>query len=213
MTVIRKDSKNAVLSIYPLFPNIVHCIEIKDFGKIQDELIDFVYNEENENPVGQLYSNKGGWQSNPFYHQSDNILFSLLYKHVGDYFSDTDFFRENLKYGYSGLWLNINKNGDYNSWHCHPNAELAGVMWIQVPTEGDSGRIKFTSPHEFIESKSFRMYNSNVDSEHLLPDCAYAFKPTAGTILIFPAHLYHEVEPNQTRSDRISASFNINLLP
>ena len=213
MTVIRKDSKNAVLSIYPLFPNIVHCIEIKDFGKIQDELIDFVYNEENENPVGQIYSNRGGWQSNPFYHQSDNILFSLLYKHVGDYFSDTDFFRENLKYGYSGLWLNINKNGDYNSWHCHPNAELAGVMWIQVPTEGDSGRIKFTSPHEFVESKSFRMYNSNVDSEHLLPDCAYAFKPTAGTILIFPAHLYHEVEPNQTRSDRISASFNINLLP
>ena len=29
------------MTIYPLFPNIVHSIEIKDFGKIQDELIDF----------------------------------------------------------------------------------------------------------------------------------------------------------------------------
>ena len=66
------------MTIYPLFPNIVHSIEIKDFGKIQDELIDFVYNEENENPIGQIYSNRGGWQSNPFYHQSDNILFSLF---------------------------------------------------------------------------------------------------------------------------------------
>ena len=201
------------MTIYPLFPNIVHSIEIKDFGKIQDELIDFVYNEENENPVGQLYSNKGGWQSNPFYHQSENILFSILNKEITSYFSNTDLFRENFRYGYSGLWLNINKNGDYNSWHCHPSADLAGVIWIQVPTEGDSGRIKFTSPHEFTEHKSFKMYNPEVRDELTLPDSAYAFKPVPGTILIFPAHLYHEVEMNQTRNDRISASFNINLLP
>ena len=197
------------MTFYHLFPNIVHSIEIKDFGKIQDELIDFVYNEENENPVGQLFSNKGGWQSNPFYHQGDNILFSTLYKHIGDYFSNTDLFRENLRYGYSGLWLNINKGGDYNSMHLHPNSDLAGVFWIQVPTEGDSGRIKFTSPHEFTEHKIFKMYNDKGAVEN---DCGYAFKPVPGTILIFPAHLYHEVEMNQTRNDRISASFNINLL-
>ena len=200
------------MTIYPLFPNIVHSIEIKDFGKIQDELIDFVYNEENENPIGQIYSNRGGWQSNPFYHGSENILFSILSKEITSYFSNTDLFRENFKYGYSGLWLNINKGGDYNTWHCHPSADLAGVIWIQVPTEGDSGRIKFMSPHEFTEHKTFRMYNDKLGVENLLPDCGYAFKPVPGTILIFPAHLYHEVEMNQTRNDRISASFNINLL-
>ena len=200
------------MTIYPLFPNIVHSIEIKDFGKIQDELIDFVYNEENENPIGQIYSNRGGWQSNPCYHESENILFSILNKEITSYFSNTDLFRENFKYGYSGLWLNINKGGDYNTWHCHPSADLAGVIWIQVPTEGDSGRIKFMSPHEFTEYKTFRMYNDKLGVENLLPDCGYAFKPVPGTILIFPAHLYHEVEMNQTRNDRISASFNINLL-
>ena len=200
------------MTIYPLFPNIVHSIEIKDFGKIQDELIDFVYNEENENPIGQIYSNRGGWQSNPFYHESENILFSILNKEITSYFSNTDLFRENFRYGYSGLWLNINRNGDYNSWHSHPTADLAGVIWIQVPTEGDSGRIKFTSPHEFTEHKSFKMYNPEVRDELTLPDSAYALKPVPGTILIFPAHLYHQVEPNQTRNDRISASFNINLL-
>ena len=200
------------MTIYPLFPNIVHSIEIKDFGKIQDELIDFVYNEENENPIGQIYSNRGGWQSNPFYHESENILFSILNKEITSYFSNTDLFRENFRYGYSGLWLNINKGGDYNSWHSHPNSDLAGVIWIQVPIEGDSGRIKFTSPHEFTEHKSFKMYNPEVRDELTLPDSAYALKPVPGTILIFPAHLYHEVEMNQTRNDRISASFNINLL-
>ena len=89
------------MTIYPLFPNIVHSIEIKDFGKIQDELIDFVYNEENENPIGQIYSNRGGWQSNPFYHESENILFSILNKEITSYFSNTDLFRENFRYGYS----------------------------------------------------------------------------------------------------------------
>ena len=197
------------MTFYPLFPNIVHYIEIKDFGKIQDELTDFVYNEENENPIGQIYSNRGGWQSNPFYHQSENILFSILNKEITSYFSNTDLFRENFRYGYSGLWLNINKGGDYNSMHLHPNSDLAGVFWIQVPIEGDSGRIKFTSPHEFTEHKIFKMYNDKGAVEN---DCGYAFKPVPGTILIFPAHLYHEVEMNQTRNDRISASFNINLL-
>ena len=78
------------MTFYPLFPNIVHYIEIKDFGKIQDELVDFVYNEENENPVGQIFSNRGGWQSNPYYHESENILFSTLNKHIRNYFSTTE---------------------------------------------------------------------------------------------------------------------------
>ena len=209
------------MTFYPLFPNIVHYIEIKDFGKIQDELTDFVYNEENENPVGQIFSNRGGWQSNPYYHESENILFSTLNKHIRNYFSTTEvglngvtshLFRENLKFEYSGIWLNINKNGDYNQLHCHPTADLSGVIWIQVPTEGDIGNIKFMSPHEFAEYKSFRMYNPQLRDNLTLPDYGYSFKPRPGTILLFPSHLYHEVEVNQTRNDRISASFNINLL-
>ena len=84
-------------------------------------MVDFVYNEENENPVGQIFSNRGGWQSNPYYHESENILFSTLNKHIRNYFSTTEvglngvtshLFRENLKFEYSGIWLNINKNGD-----------------------------------------------------------------------------------------------------
>ena len=47
--------------IHSVFPNLIHSIEIENFKKIQGELIDFVYNEESENPIGQLFSNRGGW--------------------------------------------------------------------------------------------------------------------------------------------------------
>ena len=104
--------------------------------------------------------------------------------------------------------MNINKSGDYNAWHCHPNCDLSGVFWIEVPADG--GNINFASPHEFIEHKSFKIYNSRVTDEFNYSE-GYGVNPSVGTILIFPSHLYHEVLPNQTRNDRISASFNLNI--
>ena len=38
---------------------------------------------------------------------------------------------------------------------------------------------------------------------------SYAFCPLEGRIFVFPAHLAHQVEPNQSNEDRISISFNI----
>ena len=194
--------------INAVFPNLIHSIQIKNFEKVQNELIDFVYAEESKNPIGQLFSNRGGWQSNPFYHENDNLLFSTLNEEIESYFSDSSIFRENLKISYTGMWLNINKSGDYNSWHCHPNCDFSGVFWIEVPADG--GNINFASPHEFVEHKSFKIYNSRVTDQFNYSE-GYRVNPSAGTIIIFPSHLYHEVLPNQTRNDRISASFNLNI--
>ena len=77
--------------IHSVFPNLIHSIEIENFKKIQGELIDFVYNEESENPIGQLFSNRGVWQSNPFYHETipypyDNLLFSTIIGALFGYF-------------------------------------------------------------------------------------------------------------------------------
>ena len=34
------------------------------------------------------------------------------------------------------------------------------------------------------------------------------YKPKAGTIIMFPAWLWHEVKPNESNDIRISVSFN-----
>ena len=41
---------------------------------------------------------------------------------------------------------------------------------------------------------------------HLWRDVSY--EPTAGTIIMFPAWLWHEVQPNNSQDLRISVSFN-----
>ena len=149
------------MTIYPLFHNIVHSIEIKDFGKIQDELIDFVYNEENENPIGQIYSNRGGWQSNPFYHQSDNILFSLLYKHVGDYFSDTDFFRENLKFEYSDLTAALIEQGFTITKNNEVSTALDETSKMMTDTFAGLGEIEVFTEEDVIATKDDAPADSN----------------------------------------------------
>ena len=40
----------------------------------------------------------------------------------------------------------------------------------------------------------------------------YIYEPREGSMLIFPAHLVHRVEENKSEKDRISISFNIDLL-
>ena len=40
----------------------------------------------------------------------------------------------------------------------------------------------------------------------------YYFLPTEGRMLLFPSHLQHEVFENKSNEDRISVSFNINLI-
>ena len=103
-------------------------------------------------------------------------------------------------------WININKKGDFNEKHNHPNCHLAGVLWIKCPE--NCGDISFDSPviyetHQEVESymQEFKEYNNFFHN--------YYFTQTEGRILVFPSHLNHQVLENKSNEDRISVSFNI----
>ena len=40
---------------------------------------------------------------------------------------------------------------------------------------------------------------------------SFHFNPVAGRLLVFPSHLEHHVDFNESQEDRISVSFNIRL--
>ena len=53
------------MPIIPVFPTIIHGIEVDNFKDMQDDLIDFVYAEQKKDPDGINVSNQGGgWHSN-----------------------------------------------------------------------------------------------------------------------------------------------------
>ena len=188
-----------------IFPSSIHSLGIDNFDNYRDKLIEEIYQERDEDPIGRKISNHGGWQSNQITIQKDRS--ELLKEIITNSVSKLPI-SEGV-YAVVEGWKNINAPGDFNVKHNHPRSNLSGVLWIKAPK--NSGNIVFTSPQFFDRfneldsyTKEFK-YNSNCYM-------TYYFPPTEGRILIFPSSLEHEVEKNKSSEDRISYSFNIKLI-
>ena len=53
-------------------------------------------------------------------------------------------------------------------------------------------------------------YSEEIAKEYNLYN-VYWMEPLEGTIIMFPSHIQHGVDMNESRQDRISASFNLKL--
>jgi len=188
-----------------LFPSVIHEVSIPNYKSIKDDLMRFVYQERAKDPKGVKFSNMGGWQSQPTYNTDENILIKTISAALIPYFSDNVFdMRKGIRY--EGLWININKRGDYNMAHDHPCCHMAGVFWINTPK--NSGTLNFRSPHSFDAGMEMMMYTKKFkDKSMAYPD--YGALPREGTILTFPSSLMHMVTTSESDEDRISASFNL----
>ena len=96
----------------------------------------------------------------------------------------------------------MNSTHAYNSPHRHSGYIWSGTYYVNVP-EGDnrqSGAIEFADPR-YID-KNNRLPNSPLFKDNL------HFKPTSGSMVIFPSYLLHWVTPNEDKEDRISIAFN-----
>ena len=189
-----------------IFPVSVHGYNISKFDEIQQQLIDYVYDLEKKDPIGVEKSNRGGWQSHTFQvNDKDNLLHDILIKSIFSLPTKRD---ESLAFDV-WAWVNINRSGDYNARHVHPNSHLAGVFWIKTPP--NSGNIEFTSSYEFVGFEELEKLYPDEFVEKYNSYRIYYFPPVAGDILIFPSHLQHEVKENKSDEDRISVSFNISI--
>ena len=187
-----------------LFPTTIHCFDIREFDKIQNDLINDAYKLREIEPIGNIVSNVGGWQSDSFFVDSNkNSLQDVLLSVITNI--------PNIKRGTktsSTAWININPSGAFNSKHNHPNSDFSGVLWIKCPK--DSGNIIFENPMGYHMFNQINSYDEDFKDQINLHHC-YWFPPIEGRVLIFPSHLEHEVEINKSNEDRISVSFNIRL--
>ena len=187
-----------------LFPIIIHCFDINGFEQIQNQLIDYSYELKKKNPVGEVFSNRGGWQSSCMDVKNDgDILQQFLINCVGGIPSIDESTSIHM-----ASWININCTNSYNIKHNHPGSHLAGVLWLKCPEK--CGNIIFNNPYDFTGVGELQAYTQDFKKEKNFYH-SYWFPPTEGRILIFPAHLEHHVEPNESKEDRISVSFNIFL--
>jgi len=106
-----------------------------------------------------------------------------------------------------GAWVNLCRNGGYNTIHNHPDCSWSGVYYVSTG-ERDPAAPKNSGYIEFLDP---RMGPTSVglNGPGALPKLKIA--PVAGLVLVFPSWLYHCVNSFQGTGERISISFNVSL--
>lgn len=101
------------------------------------------------------------------------------------------------------LWLNVQRQGDYNPTHTH-GGSFSGVIFLQVPpqisAERFDGQLCFHGPEEW-HIQSFRT------------GMAHYVLPVPGDYYVFPAWQPHSVCPFRGEGERWSIAFNVVAVP
>tara|TARA_R100000995_G_scaffold29851_1_gene13245 strand:- start:479 stop:1060 length:582 start_codon:yes stop_codon:yes gene_type:complete len=101
------------------------------------------------------------------------------------------------------MWANINYSGGYNKPHVHPNATFSGVYYIK--TLPNCGKLICNDPRPGIQTHMPSRIQGQ-PPKHLWREVH--LQPQENRVIMFPAWLWHSVEPNQSNDMRISVSFN-----
>ena len=187
-----------------LFPSVIHQFDVNGFNEIQDELIDFVYNMREKDPVGHTISNRRGWQSSCFSIDTED---DVLKKFLTNCLAEFPPIKKSVRL-FVSAWVNINPPEAFNMKHNHPTSDLSGVLWIK--SQKDCGNIIFDSPRSFATHQEIECYNEDFKENNNYFH-SFSFNPVAGRLIVFPSHLEHHVDFNESQEDRISVSFNIRL--
>ena len=71
-----------------IFPTVIHELKVYGFDLFKNDLVNFVYEQQQEDPDGVNFSNVGGWQSQSTYNNHDNILLSTISETLIKYFKN-----------------------------------------------------------------------------------------------------------------------------
>lgn len=197
------------------FPTMIFQIDVPEPEDLNKKLLASIYAERERDKKGISRSNipaLGGW------HSHNDLYKSKEYAElVGLIGQATSKMSEDLGYADSHtirigtMWSIINPPGCVNRAHVHPGCLWSGVYYIQAPE--NCGNIEFIEPRTVHLMNQAKFQPNKKRSRENWTKVRYT--PVAGRMIIFPAWLYHAVDPNETKEtgdagNRVIISFNLN---
>ena len=180
------------------FPTTIYA---KDIQLDNETLSNDIVNWSQQDP-GVKKTNMNGWHSKPEMHLKSEYqqLVQELYKMQEEIYQE-EWLDRKPKLG--NMWANINYPGGYNRPHVHPNCLFSGVYYVKA--NKNSGILVANDPRPGIQTM-MPTRKQGRPPKHLWREVH--LEPIPGRIIMFPAWLWHCVEPNQSNDIRISVSFN-----
>ena len=105
-------------------------------------------------------------------------------------------------------WINIHHKGDQGAGHSHTNSMFSGVMYFKIPP--DSCEILFHVPAMFPTYVTQTVLPDIVES-NIYNMREAVIQPVDGMIILFPSHLPHTINVNNSDEKRYSLAFNYYL--
>ena len=103
------------------------------------------------------------------------------------------------------IWTIQQFEGDYQEMHSHPGGHLSGNIYISAPELADNSQ---PSDSQIL----FKLPFTKDVSKFIMND-TWKYKPTPGTVIIFPSYLPHTVYPWKGSGNRTVLAFDAILLP
>ena len=183
------------------FPTPVYIQEIPNAVELNQYLEQKITQWSQQNK-GVSKTNAGGWHSTTDMNRKEeyNVLTKELFNMQEEIFKK-EFLTQKPVLG--NMWANINYPGNSNRPHLHPNSLFSGVYWVKTPEK--SGSLMLYEPRPGVHTTMPNRKEGKLPPE-LWREVHY--QPQAGTAVMFPAWLWHEVKLNESNDTRISVSFN-----
>jgi len=148
------------------------------------------------------HTNAGCWRSSQRYNMPwlmDQVV-SLANQAVEFYQNTDSVFRSTYKNRPFTInyWTNVNSPGSRNVLHSHADSCFSCVYYIQATGTGD---LRLLNPANLLGKLN----------RHSPFSRDFYFSPTEGDLVLWPAWVPHEVEPNLSNKDRINIAFDITL--
>jgi len=180
------------------FPTIIYA---EDFKLDTNQMAQSIIQWSKEDP-GVKKTNVNGWHSETNMHEKPEykLLVDELFRMVHQVFNEEFLDKQPIL---GNMWANINYQGGYNKPHVHPNALFSGVYYVK--TSPNCGRLICQDPRPGIQTCMPTRKKVEIP-KYLWRDVH--LQPEENRAIIFPAWLWHQVEPNQSNEPRISVSFN-----
>lgn len=158
-------------------------------------------------PIGVQLTNQGAWHSQTNLLQDPGLhdLFGWIAAQVQRALSEWGWDLEQARPRFNNAWAVVSRSGDSHGAHIHPNSLFSGVFYLAAPS--GSGAIAFLDPRAGAQMLQPPMRREVIGREY----GRQLVVPEAGSLLLFPAWLWHEVEVSRCADPRICISFNLGL--